>query len=254
MATTGELETLREFALEEQMTAAVGGTHPDIELLTDIGHYVLSDLEPVVCTGSGVSHVDFTDYANPVFHRLNEASFNSSGIFAGFAYENRRTEGVLLHKVGYLVVDSIGLDHGFMFPVETSAILDVDSALKDDEKFQEFKTMLEPSNFDIKNVQRFFYKLGKDDEQCKFYGAYLKSVLKPASVFSYMTTSGYLLQRSDNIGYARIAYDVVGTEIGPRDTFGILTVFGVHELSIKKGNNPMLLLPLSLMIGSEVTA
>lgn len=258
MATPENIEYLRQCAHEEQLNAAYEQRRPDRVFLDQLGSMVLHDKLAVACVASTAYYLDFDEKKGHTAE-LVPKTIPVSGRFGGFwiqpidvDYSDVGT--VQVQRVNYFVLDTTYNDIGFMCPVESTKLIDVEQKLEYDDDFTGLLQILTAERIELSEINEFF-KEPLDKEKIGLYISYLRSAITPSEVVEAVYTDGLIrIQYNDQKGIHSESEGVRREAIKRSDVFTVGSfnpAVGI-ELAIRRGRNPGYYMPLSLIVGHDI--
>ena len=247
MATPAQIETMRELVMDEQRSAAFDQRQPNCGLLNDLASEILRVETPVMCAPTELlyrrilpdGHVD----------QQLPARKEVSGRFGGFVLASS--------QVHYLLLNTELTDRGFMCPVGTTPILDVEDAIADDALFGELAMKMgEFFGGESHGIETFISLIAKAPKEKKQkYAVYFASMLFPANFYDAVYTYGTLRELPSSPGTAKYCLQKSLSRYGVRatDTFTFLQIPKVAKdvIALSLGEDPTIYIPVAWVQGAE---
>ncbi len=255
MATAEALETLRTYALEEQLSAGCDRRPLNRAFLDELGRTALPDNTPVYC------HSDEALYQSLSGNRykLDPAEDDPmlGGRFGGFFVRHSLNElSEPVEKAFFYVPNSSYNDEGYLCPVESSVLIGIVEELEDDELFADLAMLLanEVTFATIASLLEI-YKSATPNKLHLYIG-YMNAVATPISLFCavYATEWSHI----DRVRETGSSYGGPSTrfQIERGTTFGIVQNSVEDEscnLSILWGRNLMRSVELQHIVATELS-
>jgi len=253
MATATSLEILRQSALEEQLAAACDRRPINTELLSDLAQLVLPANAPVYC------HSTDSLYKSEK-GKIEPAAFDPmlGGRFGGFVVrESMAITGKPIEKVHFFVANS-SLDHeGYLCPVETSKLVDINEELRSDQLFGELSSLLGGAlTLDAFIVLNKLYK-ESDPETHHLYVGYMNAVAAPDTRFDALYAQDYSVINVRNETGASFVGPTTRFQLDKGATFGIIQTSPTDRegtLSIMWGDVLVKAIEVQRIVAAEVLA
>jgi hypothetical protein len=258
MASPQELATLHSMALDEQYSAALEQRELDWRLLDKLAKTVLSLESPVVCESPIMYYQDHKpEEGRHVVYEIESLGI-VGGRFGGFTNlelveVTPDNEQIKHQEAGYYILDSNRNDTGCICPVQASRLYDSVAALgNEDPVFDEITYLLGQAKIDIRAVAKLIDNIPLDDPRLVHYATYIKTMVKPSDLFSWVMTDGlYMLLDNGDYGDGKFE-DTSAVQITQADTFTLFETTGSkHELVLRRNPRSNLVIPINYIVGYE---